>query len=63
MRVHIVPATCSLCGGDGLATPSASAAQMYGVDLFHHDPQECKRVLAERARAEQSASEQTGVAS
>lgn len=50
MNPFCFSAQCSVCGGDGMATPSAMKSLWYGGSVSHTDPAVCRDTLARAQR-------------
>lgn len=42
MKIYTTPVICSICGGEGLATPRTAANEWLGAQLVHSDPAVCR---------------------
>jgi hypothetical protein len=42
MKIYTMPVICSICGGEGAATPRDAASEWLGVELVHSDPRVCR---------------------
>lgn len=45
MNIYTIHVTCSVCGGEGMATMRAASSLWLGGSLRHIDPEECARNL------------------
>lgn len=52
MKIYVVEATCAVCGGEGVATPSVAASEWFGHKLIHTDPLICEENLREEREKE-----------
>lgn len=49
MKIFTMPATCDVCGGDGVATPKVAAEQWkVGSEIRHQDPSICAENLRKK---------------
>ena len=49
MKTHVIETTCSICGGEGMATPRTAASEWTaGNEIVHTDPNICRRILEQK---------------
>ena len=53
MNPYVIPTTCDLCGGPGLAH---ACSDLYGF-MRHKDPRVCKEYLEEKEKKQQTKEE------
>lgn len=52
MQKYIFPATCEVCGGEGMASPHGATSAWTGGFLAHSDPRVCAEVIRQREEAQ-----------
>lgn len=50
MQIFIEPATCDICGTEGLGRPGTVADQWCGARIVHHDLDVCREALSNKDR-------------